>query len=292
MVAINWGSTNFRAYRINDQGIIQEKITSSKGVLNIPSGQFHSVLVQEIGHWIGQGERRLLMCGMIGSRNGWSEVSHLSAPFSFARMVTACQRLEIPGLDAWIVPGLIALDKDGIPELMRGEETEIFGMEGHPTGVDQICLPGTHSKWVTMDKGHISAFSTYMTGDLFHAIGKETILNNVPVGVTPSAPEFMLGVERAQQDCALTHHLFGVRTLSLTGRLSPKGASAYLSGLLIGHEIKEAAPAKQRIHLIGSTPLCSLYALALEKRGCMVSVEKPDSAARGLIRIGRELPWR
>lgn len=292
MVAINWGSTNFRAYRINDQGVIPEKITSPMGVLKIPSGQFYSVLVQEIGHWIGQGERRLLMCGMVGSRNGWSEVPHVPAPFHFTRMVTACQRLEVPNLDVWIAPGVVALDRDGIPELMRGEETEILGMEDHPTEVDQVCLPGTHSKWVTMDDGQISTFSTYMTGDLFHAICKETILNNLLDGVTPTAPEFMLGVERGLQDGALTHHLFGVRTLSLSGRLSPQGARTYLSGLLIGHEIKDATPVKQHVHLIGSTPLCSLYALALEKHGCMVSVEKPDSAARGLIRIGRELPWR
>jgi 2-dehydro-3-deoxygalactonokinase len=172
---------------------------------------------------------------------------------------------------------------------MRGEETELFACvsDDHIN----LCLPGTHTKWVRMDGPRIVAFETCMTGDLYKAILEGTILRSYTKPEQIDHDAFVQGVERAKQPGALSHHMFGARTLVLTAKMRESSATSYLSGLLIGHEVKTMAQRQEPIHLIGDADLCSLYAKALLQFDVNSSVEPAGAALRGLKRIAGGLAW-
>jgi 2-dehydro-3-deoxygalactonokinase len=231
------------------------------------------------------------MSGMVGARNGWKEALYVSVPATFDQVVDGVIRLEVKSLDARIVPGLIGADECGVPEVMRGEETEIFGCNGEIASHTHLCLPGTHTKWVRMQSGRIAAFSTSMTGDLYKAIRESTILRTCTQQEPKDNDAFLLGVARSKQEGELAHHLFGVRTLVLTDAMNESSASSYLSGLMIGHEVNAMTQKGESVHLIGDPALCSLYAKAMRKSRVNSSVEPAGAALRGLIRIAGSLKW-
>jgi 2-dehydro-3-deoxygalactonokinase len=291
MIAINWGTSNFRAFRIGSKGTLEAEKTSSRGALSVPSGGFLDALMAEVGDWIRAGEEKVLMSGMVGARRGWKEVPYISVPATLEKVAGAVVSLQIDCLDARIVPGLIGADECGIPEVMRGEETEIFGCEGGSPSHSNLCLPGTHTKWVRMEDARIAAFTTCMTGDLYKAIREGSILRSFAGQDPIDDAAFLLGVARSRQAGALAHHLFCVRTLLLTARIAESSASSYLSGLLIGHEVKTMAREGESVHLIGDAALCSLYARALAEFDVQSSVEPAGADLRGLTRIAGRLEW-
>jgi 2-dehydro-3-deoxygalactonokinase len=178
MIAINWGSSKFRAYKVDAQGAVEAEIFSGKGALMTPPGGYEEALAAEVGEWISAGERKVLMCGMVGARRGWKEAPYLPLPAAFDQVVDGVIPVDADGLDARIVPGLTGFDECGVPEVMRGEETEIFGCAREFASGSRLCLPGTHSKWVRMEGGRVAAFTTCMTGDLYKAIREGTILRS------------------------------------------------------------------------------------------------------------------
>ena len=291
MIAVNWGTTNFRAYKLDAQGRVEAEKSSGAGAVSVPAGGFQDALMAEAMEWIDTGDNRVLMCGMVGARRGWKEAPYIPVPASFEQVVQAVIKLDVAGLDARIVPGLIGTDSAGVPDVLRGEETEILGCEQKTGANIQFCLPGTHTKWVRMDNGRVGSFSTSMTGDLFRAIRESTILRSCTQQEPNDPNAFIQGVGRARQDGELGHQLFGVRTLVLTGKMSEASASSYLSGLLIGREVKEMARKEDEVHLIGERTICALYRKALQEFGVSSTLEPEGAALRGLVRIAGELSW-
>src|SRR5579862_6312366 len=178
MIAVNWGTTNFRAYKLDAHGRVEAEKTSGRGAVSVPAGGFQDALMAEVMEWIGTGDNRILMCGMVGARRGWKEAPYVAVPASYEQVVHSVIKVEVDGLNAHIVPGLIGVDSSGVPDVMRGEETEILGCASDPAKSTQFCLPGTHTKWVRMEEGKIGSFATSMTGDLFRAIRENTILRS------------------------------------------------------------------------------------------------------------------
>ena len=291
MIAINWGTSNFRAYKLDAAGNIDAERSSGRGAVHVPPGGFLDALMDEVGAWIRRGETRVLMSGMVGARNGWKEAPYISVPAAFDQVVDGVIRVEVDSLDVRIVPGLIGADECEVPDVLRGEETEILGCKGELAGDTHLCLPGTHTKWVRMESGSIAAFSTSMTGDLYKAIREGTILRTCTQQEPSDGAAFLRGAARSKQAGDLAHHLFGIRTLVLTGGIEESSASSYLSGLLIGHEVKARARAGDRVHLIGDPALCALYSSALHESGVNASVEPAGAALRGLVRIAERLAW-
>ena len=152
-------------------------------------------------------------------------------------------------------------------------------------------MPGSHSKWVRTAGGQILGFATYLSGEAFSAIRTATILGRTMQDGVADVDAFSQGIDRSGQPGHLLHHLFGVRTLGLTGALAPSAGASYLSGLLIGAEVRAALPPGGVVHLIGSASLCALYQAAVVACGGMAHIEDEDAAARGLGRIG-SLVWR
>ena len=292
MIGIDWGTTRFRAYLLDEAGHALEKRATDRGILEVPGGYFAAVLREEVGDWIAAGQPRVLLSGMIGSRQGWHEVSYLPCPAGAAELGAALARVEFASAEVRIMPGLSSADAAGVPEVMRGEETEIVGaMEKLPDRA-QVCLPGSHAKWVTVEGGRIQGFATHLTGEAFAALKGHTILGRMMRDGPLATDAFDRGVARSGEAGGLLHHLFGVRTLALSGKLREVEAASYLSGLMIGHEVRAAMGEPARVHLIGAPDLCDCYARAITAAGGEAIVLAPEQAAAGLPRIAAMAKWR
>jgi 2-dehydro-3-deoxygalactonokinase len=277
MIAIDWGTSSLRAYRLDAQGNILESRASSQGILNVAPGQFPRVLEQQIGGWQ---EAPIVMSGMVGSRQGWAEAPYVPCPAGFEEIAASLLEVRWGGRSAWIVPGLSCRDAAGVPDAMRGEETQILGCGVEGT----VCLPGTHSKWVEVKNGRIERFCTFMTGEVYAVLKQHSILGRMMQDGPPDAGAFAEGVRRSGEAGGLLHHLFGVRTRELTGELGPAASASYLSGIVIGHELR--ANKARTFSLLGTPELTALYQHAATALGIETLVLDPNSAVRSLHRLG------
>jgi 2-dehydro-3-deoxygalactonokinase len=293
VIAIDWGTSSFRAYRVAAEGAVLERRSAPLGILQVESGRFAQALESQIEDWLSAGERPVVMCGMIGSRQGWKEAPYVACP---AGPEDIAQHLvQVPWgarRSAWLAPGLSSRDADNVPDVMRGEETQILGVLDQLPHAAWICLPGTHSKWVEIRGGKIARFRTHMTGEVFAVLKAHSILGRMMMpDAALDAQWFEAGVQRARAAGGLLHHLFGVRARGLFGELPDAGASSYLSGILIGHELLSIPGSAQgAVYLLGSPELEQLYRRALEQLGRPSVSLDPDAAVRGLIRLARGLP--
>lgn len=307
MIGVDWGTSSFRAYLLGADGAVQDRRAAPMGILQVPAGGFEAALRGQIADWLAAGETRVLLSGMVGSRQGWQEAPYLPCPAGAAEIAAGLVRVNFAGADVRLVPGLSDADQTGTPEVMRGEETQIIGVldalvreEACGAGPDReqeawACLPGSHSKWARIRDGRILAYRTYLSGEAFAALKAGTILGRMMTDAPHDPDGFARGLARAAEPGHLLHHLFGVRTLGLMGQLADAASASYLSGLLIGHEVRAALPAgaaaDTMVHLIGAAGLCGLYAEAILAFGGRAAIMPEDAAARGLAAIGGAVRW-
>ncbi len=285
MIAVDWGTSSFRAFRLGTDGAVLARIEAPMGILAVPAGGFEAALRGQIGGWLAD-DRRVLLSGMVGSRQGWVEAPYLPCPADAAAIAGAVVDVPFGGAAVKLVPGLCD-DDGGTPEVMRGEETQIIGAAADGL----VCLPGSHSKWVRVEGGRIAGFRTYLSGEAFAAIRAGTILGRMMPDAPPDDAAFDRGLERSGAAGHLLHHLFGVRTLGLMGRLAEAASASYLSGLLIGHELRAELAPGAAVQLIGSPGLCALYARAITALGGTPVTLDSNAAAAGLSRIGARIAW-
>jgi 2-dehydro-3-deoxygalactonokinase len=293
LIGVDWGTSNFRAFRFDSAGEVIGRRSYPIGILKVREGKFAETLQEQVGDWIADGEKRVLLCGMVGSRQGWTEANYLPCPVKIDDLAKAVVKISFEGAEAMLIPGVMGKDSNGVPEVMRGEETEAMGIVDNCDGCGLVCLPGTHTKWIEIRDQSIVSFLTCMTGDAFAALRKHTILTrlmNSEAAIDEAS--FLRGVARSADAGGLLHHLFSVRTLALTGDLSEDTTASYLSGLLIGHEVRAVMPGDAHVHLVGAVQLCKLYQRAIVACGGTTTLEDKDAAARGLEAIGRRLDWR
>ncbi|SVC92941.1 uncharacterized protein METZ01_LOCUS345795, partial [marine metagenome] len=227
----------------------------------------------------------ILASGMIGARQGWNEVPYADVPAGLADL----QPISFDGFEQpfYFVPGLVFHNPAGVPDIMRGEETQVVGI-----GIDGIfLLPGSHSKWVLVRENKIIWFATFMTGELFAALKDHTILGRMMAGTKPDDQAFSRGVSWGEQSGSSLQALFSARTLALFGDLPESGVADYLSGLLIGAEIAEARDmidtSNTDIIIVGGQDLSDRYEKALAMCGLRSRAAAKDAAARGHWRIAK-----
>jgi 2-dehydro-3-deoxygalactonokinase len=298
MIAVDWGTSSFRAYRLDAAGAVLEQRSTALGLLAC-RGQFEAVLAQQLAGW---SDALVMMAGMIGSRNGWHEVPYVACPAGLDEIAAGMHELgaaELPGRRIFIVPGLSdrpASGALGTPEVMRGEETQLLGLmnelSGQPNDVPHtLCLPGTHSKWARAGAGRIESFHTAMTGELYAVLTQHSLLGALMDHDAGAALDdeaaFALGVATSREPGGLQNHLFSVRTRGLFGELSPAQLPSYLSGLLIGHELHGLLKSARQVHLIGGAALLRRYQRALALHGVEAIAHGEALAARGLHRLAR-----
>ncbi len=293
MIGIDWGTSSFRAYRLAPEGTVREHREAPLGILAVPNGDFAAALDGAVGDWIAAGETELILAGMIGSRQGWVEAPYCPCPAGAVEIAAATIAIPHPRARIRLVPGLSARDPAGVPEVMRGEETQILGvLDVVGDAPATLCLPGSHAKWVQVERGRIQGFATHFTGEAFAALSQHTILaRTIAAGGGHDPAAFARGIARAKQPGGLLHHLFGLRASALFGEIAESEAASFLSGLLIGHEVAAALEAgvAPPIHLIASEALAARYAAALDDFGIPHRAHAPDAAARGLFLIAERL---
>ncbi|HKJ94007.1 MAG TPA: 2-dehydro-3-deoxygalactonokinase [Gammaproteobacteria bacterium] len=294
-IAVDWGTTNFRAALVDRDGEVLDRMQAPRGILHVARGGFADAFRELLAPWLDAPARvAVVMSGMVGSADGLVEVPYLPCPVGLDDVADAM--VEIPDLGAGrrvlIVPGLSGRSVAGSHDVMRGEEIQIIGAIGEGRPAEQVfCLPGTHSKWVSLNGRLVTAFSTSMTGDAFAALRDHTILSRFAAGGRDSESAFRRGVAHSGRPGGLLHHLFSGRSEVLLGDLSAEDDASYLSGLLVGHETRAMTAAlavNGPVAVIGSGQLNALYGMALEALGVAVHpIDGNQSAVRGLAHLAR-----
>jgi 2-dehydro-3-deoxygalactonokinase len=259
-IAVDWGTTNRRAYRIDAQGNRGDEFEDHKGVLSIGGDGFPDA-VAEIRQRLG--DLPLLLAGMIGSNRGWKEAPYVPCPAGIDELAKG---IVWTGEREAIVPGVSYIG-NGRADVMRGEEAQLLGAVAagwvDPTGL--VCHPGTHNKWATLRHGKIAEFRTVMTGELFSLLKDHSILSDLLQGKVEASDSFKQAALYALNDAALSADLFGVRARVLLGQAKKEDAASYTSGLLIGTDVRIglATPTGAEIHVMGRPELTRLYAAAI-----------------------------
>ncbi len=290
LIAVDWGTSSLRSALLDMHGNVLEERSLPRGILTVPAGDFPGVLAMATAHWPQDGAL-CLVSGMAGSRQGWQEAAYCPCPAGFADLAARLAWVE-PGRVA-IVPGL-SCEEQGVPDVMRGEETQIFGaLKLLDRSEMVLVLPGTHSKWVHVAAGRIVSFSTFMTGEFYALLRQHSILSRT----LPQAegeldqPAFERGVRYAVQSGNLLHAAFSARTLALFDRIPAEALPSYLSGLVIGEELRsqELAVKGAGLVLVGAEALTARYRLALQLLGMPAVVVGAEATWRGLWGIAQML---
>ncbi|MEG3175065.1 2-dehydro-3-deoxygalactonokinase [Sphingomonas sp. RB3P16] len=282
----DWGTSRLRLFRIEDDRIVARGDGPGIGTLD---GTPEAALRAAVAPWRAAGDpQSIALCGMVGSRNGWAEVPYVACPADAATWLAGATQLSLDAVPVTIMAGLVCTAPSGGPDVMRGEETQLFGAIAlDPVlarGRHRIGLPGTHSKWATIEDGRIVAFQTFFTGELFALLRDgSTLLRAAASGAIDDADEaagFAHGLARASEGERLIGALFEARSAQLIDARSPSWATGYLSGLLIGREIAELAPAPgETVSLIGDPRLAARYDRALAARGIAATLLDGDACA-------------
>ncbi|HEV7776550.1 MAG TPA: 2-dehydro-3-deoxygalactonokinase [Luteibacter sp.] len=293
LIGLDWGTSSLRAYLMDGDGQVRDTRSRPWGIRHLPDGGFDAALRDIVADWP---EAPRLAAGMVGSRNGWREVPYLDLPTGAEAIATALSELHTAdGGVVHLVPGL--RNPRG-PDVMRGEETQILGaiaLRPALAARSTLLLPGTHSKWVSVRNGVVFDFMTMMTGELFAVLRNHSILGaGLPAeaGTVTDSDAFRRGVRTARDTGAagVTTRLFSARSLMLDGQLDPAAVPDYLSGLLIGEELRAALAvgrmdASLPIQPIGDEALCARYRYAATEFDLTLSPTIHDASAQGLWRI-------
>jgi 2-dehydro-3-deoxygalactonokinase len=293
--ALDWGTSSLRLARIDGLGQVLEERQGGKGLLSVPPGGFAQVFAKAVGGWRLPAGTLCLASGMVGSRQGWLEAPYCRCPAGAEDL--APQVAWVPdapgGLRLGIVPGLMT-EQGGVPDVMRGEEVQVFGaLSLRETQDGTFVLPGTHSKWVEVRAGRITGFSTFMTGECYALLRRHSILARTLPAEDPPLDEaaFLRGVVHARQAGSLLHGAFSARTLALFSRLPAEAQPSYLSGLVIGEELRtqRLENSQARPVLVGSDALTHRYRLALHAYGLDADVLGGEATWRGLWTLAGSL---
>lgn len=291
LIAIDWGTSNLRASLLDAHGAEIETRSAPGGVMAVKDGLFADALLSLCGDWINTGAGALIASGMVGSRQGWKEAAYLDCPAGVEQAAAQLTRVAVrEGVTMHIVPGLTCRNADGQDDVMRGEETQMWGADLAPGSV--CVLPGTHAKWAWIGAtGQVMRFSTYMTGELYGLLTQHGILGRL-MAFGQTAPEaFEAGVRLGlEQSDNATHVIFAARTAGLMGRVQPEGLPDYLSGILLGIEIASATrSARPRdVVLLGDDDLCSRYEIALALAGITSTRARDGATTRGQWRVAQQ----
>jgi 2-dehydro-3-deoxygalactonokinase len=292
-VGIDWGTTHRRAWRYTDGGL-KGRVEDAQG-LTACAPDFGGSLVELLRALGVEGRPTIVMSGMVGSASGWQEVGYLDAATSLHELPARLQRVlrsDAPP-STWIVPGVCWRSDADAVDVMRGEETQLFGAM-HLVGAGSdgwYLLPGTHSKWVQLRAGRVQWLRTYLSGELFGLLRDRGTLSTIMRGAPPTAdldPRQRTAFERGvatSAEAAVSHALFAARARVVTGGLAPDVAASFVSGALLGAEWHDMAPRLESapvVRLIGETQLCARHtrcAALLGFRSEVLDIEAVQGAA-------------
>ncbi|MGS1097667.1 2-dehydro-3-deoxygalactonokinase [Aquamicrobium terrae] len=291
---IDWGTSSFRLWLVDRQGTVLAESRSDEGMMHSSQAGFASVLENHLGKLGARADLPVVISGMAGARQGWVEAPYVDIPAPLDGLAVMAVRVPHEPRDVRILPGM-AQNRADAANVMRGEETQLAGIAAtHPDGL--VCMPGTHCKWVSLEGGHVTGISSFMTGEVFAVLGQHSILQHA---LEPQArfdadhPTFRAAAGRAlarpSQAMAM---LFPIRASQLLGFERREDGAPHLSGVLIGAEIAAARElyGAGRAGLVASQRLNALYKPIMEEAGFSVDLIDGEEAVRaGLLAAARQL---
>ena len=286
-IAVDWGTTNRRGYRIDANGNCVDEFEDSKGILSVGEDAFPDA-VAELRQRLG--DLPLLLAGMVGSNRGWREAPYVPTPASIDELAKG---LVWPSDREAIVPGVSYIG-EGRADVMRGEEVQVLGAvaSGKVDPEALICHPGTHNKWVVLHKGAIQSFRTVMTGELFSLLKEHSILADLLQGQVVANDVFREAAQYAIYHEALPADLFAVRARVLLGQAKKEDASSYASGLLIGADVRIGLtePMGAEVVVIGRPDLTKLYAAAVgQSNRTAIEIDGEECFLAGIQEIAKRI---
>ncbi|MGA0604770.1 2-dehydro-3-deoxygalactonokinase [Phenylobacterium sp. VNQ135] len=286
LLACDWGTTNLRAWTLDARGgVVADRDFPGLGVAKLKPGEAEARFRDEVRPALSAERLPAMLCGMVGSNLGWTLAPYADAPADLDDLAARLKAVDGPD---WIriVPGVRWAGFNGQGDVMRGEETQLFGwLAAEPErgrGRRLVCHPGTHAKWMLVEDGRLTRFVTAMTGELFAVLKTHSVLKSEVAADDMAA--FDAGVAAAGAGDALAARLFTARARVVGEGRPAEETPSYLSGLLIGAEVA-ATPAllgctgDEPVSLLGDAKLCGLYARALAARGIEADVHDGEAAA-------------
>ena len=289
-IAIDWGTTNRRIFCLDGRGGIVETFRDDKGVLAIEP---HTYSAEIAALRSRLGDVPVICAGMVGSNRGWMELPYVDAPCGIKELAAAVHRIEAERVA--IITGVRWADGSHI-DVMRGEEVQFLGAAAANSIPEDtiLCQPGTHCKWARVKDGKIVWFRTAMTGEMFALLQKHSLLSAQMGGQTAPGEDFQRGVTHSEKGDIL-HHLFAARADHVSGQNSITNTSAYVSGLLIGADVRSALSSPQRpdvrtVHILADAHLGGLYQAAVHAiGGSAIIVDSHAAFVTGIHQIWEAL---
>jgi len=296
-VAVDWGTSSFRLWLVDRAGQVLAERRSDEGMLAVAKAGFSGVLQSHLAAVEAPADLPVLVCGMAGAKTGWVEAGYVDTPAPLAAVLKQAARVPGEARDIRILPGIAQRDIKA-PDVMRGEETQLLGALGlNAAGEALVCMPGTHSKWVRVKDGTVAQFSTFMTGELFSAVSRETILS-LAIANADDAEDlasFKAAVKAAYEAPAFAANLlFGARSRQLLFGGTPAAARETLSGTLIGVELAAGLSGtlpQAGITLVASGRLAALYRHAFDALSVTVAPIDADEAVRRGLSMAAAAIW-
>lgn len=286
LVAVDWGTSNLRLSLLDDDGKVLAERSSDRGMGSLAPSEFEGALLELIDADLPDNKvTPVICCGMVGAAQGWKEATYQAVPCAppDGKGATRVDAKD-PRISVWILPGLKQTNPG---DVMRGEETQIAGFLAENPDFDGVlCLPGTHTKWARISAKEVVSFQTYMTGELFALLSKQSVLRHTVNGDDWDADAFVDALSDAMsRPQSIASKLFGLRAEFLVGDMTPSQGKARLSGYLIGLELAGARPywLGMPVALIGAPALCKLYQDGLSAQGVKASLHSvSDMTLSGL----------
>jgi len=306
MIGLDWGTSSLRGYLLGADGAVIHSVARPWGIQHLPTGGFggayRDIVAGCRGHDPAVPALPVVAAGMVGSRQGWREVPYVDCPADADAIARGLLAFDAEAGRIHLVPGVI--QRGPLPNVLRGEETQIVGALAREPALatgSLVVLPGTHSKWVRVRDGRIVGFDTFMTGELFAVLRDHSLLgkpareaadDGAAAAIKAAAYARGLAVARESGPEGVAGRLFTTRSLYLTAELPPAATLEYLSGLLVGEEVRSAVAGYRGqplppIVLIGDEALCQRYREALAAFGVAQARVLGDSAAAGLWQVAR-----
>jgi len=277
----DWGNSRLRLWRIEGANIVERR--EGPGIAQV--GDPADSLTSALGDWP---EERMILCGMAGARNGLHEVPYVPCPAGRSAWLERSVKLDLSGRKLAVAAGLSTRDATGRPDVMRGEETQVFGAVALDprlaSGEHQLVLPGTHSKWVKVNEGRIGEFRTFITGEMFALLEKSSMLVGAAGSDADVQAGFRTGLDRSREGFALAAALFEARAAQLLDGRPAGWARGFVSGLLVGCEIS-AMQTSERVVLVGSPDLSNRYGTALTRFGVAFDTMDGDACVMAGLRL-------
>lgn len=296
-VAVDWGTSSFRLWLVDRVGEVLAERRSGEGMLAAAGAGFPAVLQAHLAAVEASDHLPVLVCGMAGARTGWVEAGYVDTPAPLADVLKKAVRVGGEARDIRILPGIAQRDA-AAPDVMRGEETQLLGALGlEAAGEALVCMPGTHSKWVRVKDGTVERFSTFMTGELFSVVSRQTILSLAVAGADEAedVASFKAAVKAAYDAPAFAANLlFTARSRQLLFGGTPTAARETLSGTLIGAELAAGLSGtmpRAGVTLIASGRLAALYRHAFDALSVLLRPLDADEAVRRGLSMAAAAIW-